>query len=83
MNREVRYVIYKHSDIEVAGISDAERAAMRSVSRKIAAARELHGKPPLLAVVIESDWPEYEPVWAMLESRIDGTTPSQKEGGKS
>ena len=28
------------------------------------------GKPRLKCVCVESDWPEYEPVWKMLEERV-------------
>lgn len=27
-------------------------------------------------VVVESDWPEYEKVWKMIEERVDSETPS-------
>ncbi len=32
--------------------------------------RKDRGAPPLKCVVVESDWPEYEPVWAMIEARM-------------
>lgn len=28
------------------------------------------GVSPIECVVIERDWPEYEPVWGLLESRV-------------
>jgi NTP pyrophosphatase (non-canonical NTP hydrolase) len=30
------------------------------------------GKPPLKCLVIESDWPEYEPTWKAIEARMTG-----------
>lgn len=37
-----------------------------------------HSIPMVDCVVVEHDWPEYDPVWAMIESRMAGdTNPSQ------
>ena len=36
---------------------------------KIEMARVHEGKAPLDAVVVESDWPEYEPTWKAIEAR--------------
>ena len=30
------------------------------------------GRPPLGCVVVESDWPEYEPTWRAIEARATG-----------
>ena len=38
------------------------------------------GIPTVEAVVIESDWPEYEPVWKMIEDRVIG---APVKGGKA
>lgn len=33
-------------------------------------------------LVIESDWPEYEPVWAMIEARMTGAATVPPDGGE-
>jgi hypothetical protein len=42
--------------------------------------RRRQGKKPLVACVVESDWPEYEPTWNAIEERTKfGTAkPSQE-----
>lgn len=37
--------------------------------------REEVGKAPLECVVVESDWPEYEPTWEAIEARMTGAQP--------
>ena len=32
--------------------------------------RALAGKPALHCVVVEKDWPEYEPTWVDIEARV-------------
>ena len=34
------------------------------------------GKPRLDCVVVEVDWPEYEPTWEAIEARITGVQPA-------
>jgi hypothetical protein len=34
------------------------------------------GKAMVECVVVESDWPEYDKVWKMIEQRVTGTTPN-------
>ena len=31
-----------------------------------------------MVVVVESDWPEYEPTWRAIEARVTGAQPAQK-----
>ena len=38
------------------------------------------GKPRLKAVVVESDWPEYNTVWRMIENRVDGADQIEAAG---
>ena len=66
--REKRYTVIKSTDIE-AFLNPAERLALDSIMAKIEMARVLEGKAPLDAVVVESDWPEYEPTWKAIEAR--------------
>lgn len=69
MKRETRYIVLKISDVEK-HLADEDKSLLAELSTKVALGRENKGKPPLDCVVVESDWPEYEPVWKMIEARI-------------
>lgn len=73
MVRESRYLVMKHTDIE-SGLTDTEQEILTALYWKIEQHRVAVRKSPFKAVVIESDWPEYEPVWGMLETRIQAET---------
>lgn len=66
--REDRYAVIKYSQL-----TDAQIGHLKDC---------IHGEgiPTVECVVIESDWPEYEPVWQMIEGRA---TSAPVEGGKS
>jgi hypothetical protein len=72
--REDRYVVLKRSDIEK--YLHGSRGQLRDICRAINAGRYADDKPLLQAVVIESDWPEYEPTWRAIEQRMTGATPA-------
>lgn len=76
MKRENRYYVLKVSDIEAAfqagfispeALDELENAAL-AVNR----VRQQRGKDELACVVVESDWPEHEVVWGMIEARVEG-----------
>ncbi|MCK2123860.1 hypothetical protein [Pseudomonas sp. PNPG3] len=58
--REERYIVFKVKDL-----SQHKLGWVRDVIR-------LNGIPTVDAVVVESDWPEYEPTWAAIERRVTG-----------
>ena len=61
--REIRYVVVKLS---------------RITNEQLAALHECvmdNGIPTVECVVVESDWPEYEPVWKMINDRVSGEQP--------
>ncbi len=70
MMRENRYVVIKRRDALMA-LSKDEREALRELEGKVHNYRMSLGKPPLICVVVESDWPEYEPTWQAIEKRVD------------
>ena len=72
MEREQRYIVLKLKDIDAAGLTETELSAFNQVCDKVSATREAAGKQPLYCAVVEADWPEYETVWAMIASRVDG-----------
>lgn len=71
MKRERRYLVIKYKDA-VAALSGSERGLLADLTDKVYAHRTFQGKASLECVVVESDWPEYEPTWAAIEKRMDG-----------
>ena len=68
--REDRYIVIKRSDMDKA---PAElRRSFSTQCRKLHDGMFKHGAPARQFVVVESDWPEYHLVWAMLEHRMAG-----------
>jgi len=66
--REDRYLVIKRKHIEN-HLNPLEREILYGLSNKI---RD-HAPPnkKIEYVVVESDWPEFEPVWKMLEDRVN------------
>jgi hypothetical protein len=71
MERQNRYIVVKRKDAEK-HLTATERSILLALSAKVACGREFDGKNHLECVVVESDWPEYEPTWAAIERRVDG-----------
>ena len=69
--REARYVVLKNADI-MQCLTVNELIELRRIQAKAAAHRAKLGKPWLDCVVVESDWPEYEPTWRAIEARVTG-----------
>ena len=78
--REERYVVFKVSDLG----NSLKGDEIRRLAREYAEQRRLKGKEPLECVVVEKDWPEYEPTWKAIEARMTGAqpAPSVPEGWK-
>lgn len=66
--REPRYVVFKISDL--LKHCDADLGTLDRIGHQITAGRATEGKPPFNAVVVEQDWPEFEPTWAAIEARM-------------
>ena len=49
-----------------------ELIALRRIQAKIEEHRAEIGKPTLDFVVVEADWPEYDPTWRAIEARVTG-----------
>ena len=71
--REPRYVVFKIKDIH-AYLSAAQIDALQTAGETIAVGRALEGKLPFNTVVVEEDWPEFEPTWAAIEARCQCPT---------
>ena len=67
--REERYIVIKHSDISGFWREDVREQFFAALERL----NEHHARiPQRQFLVIESDWPEYEPAWQMIEDRVAG-----------
>ncbi|KWV72127.1 hypothetical protein [Pseudomonas fluorescens] len=66
--REVRYTVIKHSQLTESQMQYLKGCIFGE------------GIPTVKAVVVESDWPEFEPVWKMIEDRVFD---APAEGGKA
>ena len=67
--REERYIVIKHSDISGFWREDVREQFFAALERL----NEHHVRiPQRQFLVIESDWPEYEPAWQMIEDRVAG-----------
>lgn len=65
---EDRYLVIKVSDAKEY-FSDAQLTELACLSDVYSMSRSNAGKPPLEALVVEKDWPEYGVVYSMLERR--------------
>lgn len=66
--REERYIVIKRKDLNTAPF-----AALHTFLEHLQALDGL--LPARQFLVIESDWPEYEPAWAMIEARMTRSAP--------
>ena len=67
--REDRYFVLKLSDINKY-LTHGEKESLMCISEEIDLCRRDNGKETLKVVVVEHDWPEYEPTWAAIEARM-------------
>ncbi|ODU36613.1 MAG: hypothetical protein ABS88_00030 [Sphingopyxis sp. SCN 67-31] len=68
LEREERYIVIKRKHLE----EEQERGLRMMLG--------LNGIKLIDAVVVEADWPEYEPVWKMIEDRVAGRPASDTAG---
>ena len=70
MKLEFRYYVFKRTDVEAA-LTEAEKATLEFIGQKIEAQRKFAGKRDFKALVLEDDWPEYDPAVKALQERVD------------
>lgn len=80
MERENRYIVVKIKDAKAA-LSEDDYNHLRMLGTFVADWRAEQNKPALECVVVESDWPEYEPTWAAIAARMDALTPNASGKG--
>ena len=69
--REPRYLVFKIKDMQKYLPFDMALLTMLNViGDEIATGRKADGKAPFNALVVEQDWPEFEPTWAAIEKRM-------------
>lgn len=68
MQLEHRYIVFKISDLG----NSIKGDEVRKLADEYAEQRAKLGKAPLKGIFIEEDWPEFGPVFRMLEQRVDG-----------
>jgi hypothetical protein len=77
--REDRYLVFKRKDIEKY-LTENDQSVLYGVSNIIRKGRFKDGRDfDMDCVVIESDWPEYEPAWEMIEDRVARESKSKQE----
>ncbi len=82
--REGRYIVIKQSDGEAA-LGKSGMAVLRTLCELVDEVRTQRGKSPFDCVVVESDWPEYEPTWEAIQRRVESGQPQRSdsaEGGE-
>ena len=68
--REDRYLVLKRRDIKNS-LTELEQHLLHCIAAKIHKYRtDIMDKDPLHCVVVEKDWPEYEPTWKAIEDRM-------------
>lgn len=79
MKREDRYLILKRSDIEAAELPQKYLDQLAYICDLVGSHRVCkRGKSPLECVVVEKDWPEYDPTWHAIAVRMNpGVSPLQ------
>jgi hypothetical protein len=76
-----RYVVIKSVDLNVPEFTPEMARNLAEITNTIEKARFARLKPPLKCVVVESDWPEYEPTWKAIEARVNAETEVRNEMG--
>lgn len=68
--RENRYLVLRRRDISDS-LTELEQQILREIVTKVRLYREgIMQKQPLQCVVVEHDWPEYEPTWEAIRRRV-------------
>lgn len=73
--RENRYFVFKISDV-VEHLTTTEALHLARLYEVQRVGRKEAGKSELECVVVEKDWPEYEPTWRAIEARVTGAQPT-------
>ena len=75
--REERYLVFKISDV-IEHLTTTEALHLARLYEIQRVGRKEAGKSELECVVVEKDWPEYEPTWKAIEARVSGAQSAPK-----
>jgi len=70
MIRENRYTVFKNKDI-VKYLTEEQKQFLDTISETIVYGRVKDKRHEFNCAIVESDWPEYETVWKLIEDRVD------------
>ena len=74
--KEDRYLVIKRTDLQAAlliatpALTNKIESALGELSSLVGLVRDGRGAGEFVSVVVESDWPEYEPTWTAIEKRM-------------
>ena len=77
--QENRYIVLKRTDVE--GLSNRDLLSLSRLCQKVDVLRAKHGKLALKCVVVEKDWPEYQPTWDAIKKRVLGEPLNEPQKG--
>lgn len=66
---EYRYFVLKVSDMHKY-LDDDQIDELTALSNIVNERRKMDGKPPLMGVMVEEDWPEYQPTVDAIAARV-------------
>lgn len=69
--REHRYVVFKVSDIN--RVPAEKKKQIYDLAQWFDERRVEENRSPMTCVVVEHDWPEYEPTWSAIQQRMENT----------
>lgn len=72
MKLEKRYIVLKIKDV-LSTLTPKQQDDLDRMCFQINLNRESRGRSPVDSLVIEKDWPEYEPTLKLLSERVDKT----------
>lgn len=69
--KEIRYLVVKHTDM-LNYLTEVEQSTLKYLAAECERRRStISGRVPREYVVVESDWPEYEPTWQAIKLRSE------------
>jgi hypothetical protein len=55
-------------------LTPEERETLAFLAARVQKYHKVRASKPLVCLVVEDDWPEYEPTWKAIEARVSGTS---------
>lgn len=77
--REDRYMVIKRKDLAL--LSPTDRDLALTLMGELSTIMDTWNAPKRQYVVVEGDWPEFEPTWAAIQARVEGLATQPDERG--